>query len=316
MRLALNKPRLMLVAFGLVSAAVLLLVVSRGGAAHAQATGEAPFISYKAPTGPELSSSAVANIALRDAREFGESGEVSIELARGTMTQASTLAEGGSFAAAQAKESQLASTTPSSTFCFGGENANCSASEEQHAKETLNAEGRASTYLVVMAGTNFTPKERLPRGQKEVTGSKVVVLLDAHTGARLGLSIGGAEPAPNLSALQGGSRFVAPAESTAAQAAAGKYTPSHPYEVGPTKSSPSGPPAGSVKGTLARGDEVAVFGARGVIRRARVSGGRFEVRSMTQGTYSLAGRLRSGHYCARKRVTVRPLHETVVHLSC
>ena len=189
------------------------------GAAKAGNQPETPFVSYTTPTGPEMSSEAIANAAVRYGREWGSTGEISVELAHGTSMQARALADGGSVADAEAKEKQLKSGTLGSSFCFGGENANCTVAEQQHARETLYAEGRAPTYLVVMSGGSFAPPERLARNTKPVIGGKMILLIDAHSGIRVGMTIGSGMPAPNLKELQGVGRFVAAPQSNVAQAA-------------------------------------------------------------------------------------------------
>jgi hypothetical protein len=301
----------------LLIAAAVLAVALNHGAARAETANEAPVMTYTAPTGPELSSSAAADTAVRYAREFGENGEVTIELASGTRTQASTLAEGGSLATAQAKESELRSATPSSTFCFGGQNASCSAAEQQRAKETLYQEGQAPTYLVAMSGTRFAPPERLPQGAKPTTGSTVVLLIDAHTGIRMGMSIGTGATVSKLGELQGASRYVAAPQSTTARAA-GLTKPSHSHPR-PTLTKPSHsypPNLGSVRGTFGRKGEVVVFHNHSVFARTRVADQRFHIARIFIGRYKIAGRLRSGRYCRAKSIVVLRRQETLVHLTC
>ncbi|MFI4989808.1 MAG: hypothetical protein ACHQHO_02675 [Solirubrobacterales bacterium] len=261
-------------------------------------------MTYKAPTGPELSVSSAADVAVSEARAFGESGAVKVELARGTITQTRALMEGDSLTAARAQEAALASPTPSSTFCFGGQNANCSAAEQQHAKEILYAEGQQSAYLVTISGKSFAPQtERLPANARPVTGSTAVLLLDAHTGARRGLTIGaGTTSPPGMAELPGGvSQFTAAPQATAAQAAS---RGSHPFN------------SGSVKGTFTRRGEVIVFNSRGVFGRTKVRhAGQFEIASVAYGTYRVAGKV-AGRKCPAKQINVKRGQETTVHLRC
>ena len=272
--------------------------------AHAAVAMETPVMAFKAPIGPELSISSAADIAVSEARAFGESGEVKIELARGTITQTRVLMEGGSLAAARAQEAALASPMPASTFCFGGQNANCSAAEQQHAKEVLYAEGQQSAYLVTISGKSFAPQtERLPANARPVTGSTAVLLLDAHTGARRGLTIGtGTTSPPGMAELPGGvTQFTAAPQASTAQAAS---RGSHPLN------------SGSVKGTFPRRGEVVVFNSRGIFGRARLRhAGQFEIASVPNGTYRVAGKV-GGRKCPTKQITVRRGQETAVHLRC
>jgi hypothetical protein len=261
-------------------------------------------MAYTAPAGPELSISSAADIAVKEARAFGESGEVDVELARGTITQTRTLMEGGNLAAARAQEAALASPTPSGTFCFGGQNANCSAAEQQHAKEVLYAEGQQSAYIVTISGKSFAPQtERLPAKVQPVKGSTAVLLLDAHTGARRGLTIGtGTASPPGMTELPGGvTRFrAAPQEAIARAASRG----SHPFN------------SGSVRGTFSRRGEVVVFNSRGVFGRTRVRhAGWFEIASVAHGAYRIAGKV-AGRKCPAKRIIVTRGQETMVHLRC
>ncbi len=207
---------------GVVGALVIAIVATvfiGYGAAKAGSQPETPFVSYTAPTGPEMSSAAIANEAVRYGREWGSSGEITVELAHGTSMQARALADGGSLTDAEARENQLKSGALGSNFCFGGENSNCTTAEQQHARETLYAEGRATTYLVVMSGGSFAPPERLARNTKPVIGGKMILLIDAHSGIRVGMAIGTGMTAPNLKELQGVGRFVAAPQSKMAQAA-------------------------------------------------------------------------------------------------
>lgn len=272
--------------------------------ARAAVATETPVMTYKAPTGPEISVSNAADIAVSEARAFGESGAVEVELARGTITQTRALMEGGSLTAARVQEAALASPTPSSTFCFGGQNANCSAAEQQHAKEVLYAEGQQSAYLVTISGKSFAPQtERLPANARPVTGSTAVLLLDAHTGARRGLTIGaGTTSPPGMAELPGGvSQFTAAPRATAAQAAS---RGSHPLN------------SGSVKGTFSRRGEVVVFNSRGVFGRTKVRhAGQFEIASVAIGTYRVAGKV-AGRKCPAKQINVKRGQETTVHLRC
>jgi hypothetical protein len=278
-----------------------LMVHSSARAAVAAAT---PVMNYTAPTGPELSVSSAADIAVEEARAFGEFGAVKVEVARGTITQTRALIEGGSLASARAQEAALASPTPSSTFCFGGQNANCSAAEQQHAKEVLYAEGQQGAYLVTISGRSFVPQtERLPVNTRPVTGSTVVLLLDAHTGARRGLTIGADTTSPpGMTELPGGvSQFTAAPQATTARAAS---RGSHPDN------------SGSVKGTFSRRGEILVFNSRGVFGRTKMRhAGRFEIASVANGTYRVAGKV-AGRKCPAKRITVKPGQETTVHLGC
>jgi hypothetical protein len=284
------------------------------GAARADEPAETQFVSYKASTGVELSAAAIANVAVRYAREFGEAGQVTVELARGTLTQAKALMEGGSLATARAQEDALSSSSPSSTFCFGGQNASCTAAEQQHAKEVLYEEGQASTYLVAVMGKSFAPVERLPRGAKPVVGGTAVMLIDAHTGIRIGLAIGAGTTVPELSELEGAARFVAAPQSSFAQMASGTHDRPRPAPRGATHSYP--PNVGSVAGTFSRSGEVVVFSHRSVFARAKVRRGHFDIARVFKGSYHAAGRTPSGKYCRGKDIVVRPRQETVVHLSC
>jgi hypothetical protein len=295
------------VAICLASAAAGLAALSATiihSSARAAVATETPVMIYKAPTGPELSVSDAADVAVTEARAFGESGEVKVELARGTIAQTRALMEGGSLATARAQEAALASPTPSSTFCFGGQNANCSAAEQQHAKEVLYAEGQQSAYLVTISGKSFAPQtERLPANVRPVTGSTAVLLLDAHTGARRGLAIGpGTTSPPGMAELPGGvSRFTAAPQASTAQAAS---RGSHPFN------------SGSVKGTFSRRGEVVVFNSRGVFGRTKVRrAGQFEIASVAYGAYRVAGRV-AGRRCPAKRIAVKRGQETTVHLRC
>jgi hypothetical protein len=237
----LMKTHAILVAGAALLTSAVTVVAMSHGAARADGPTEAPFVTYRAPTGPEMSPSAVANTAIRYAREFGDDGEVTLELARGTLTQVKALMEGGSLATAQAQEGQLRSATPSSTFCFGGQNASCTATEVQHAKETLYEEGQTSTYLVAMSGKGFKPPERLPRGRSPIVADKVILLVDGHTGIQVGMTIGAGTSVPNLAELHAASRFVAAPQSTNARAA-GATKPTHdrprPRLVKPNHSHP------------------------------------------------------------------------------
>src|ERR1700733_8515074 len=283
--------------------AALSATIIRSSARAAVAT-ETPVMTYEAPTSPELSVSNAADIAVSEARAFGESGAVKVELARGTITQTRALMEGGSLTAARAQEAALASPTPSSTFCFGGQNANCSAAEQRHAKEILYAEGQQSAYLVTISGKSFAPQtERLPANARPVTGSTAVLPLDAHTGARRGLTIGAGTVSPaGMAELPGGvSQFTAAPQASTAQAASRSSRPLN---------------SGSVRGTFSRRGEVVVFTSRGVFGRTKVRhAGQFEIGSVAYGAYRVAGKV-AGRKCPAKQINVKRGQETTVHLRC
>jgi hypothetical protein len=290
--------------------ATIWVVAFSHNSAEAGSQPETPFVSYTPPTGPEMSSAAIANAAVRYAREWGGDGEITIELARGTSMQARTLMDGGSVAEAQAKENQLKSAASGSTFCFGGGNSNCTTAEQQHARETLYAEGQASTYLVVMSGSNFTPPEKRPKDSKPVTGSKMILLIDAHSGIRVGMTIGAAMPVPNLQELQGVGRFSATPESNTAQSARVRTRLTYNRGSHPRFHT------GSIVGTLKHVREVVVFNGRhSVLAKARVSHNHFVVESIEVGSYSIAGRTSKG-ICPAKTITVWPHKKTTVHLTC
>jgi hypothetical protein len=288
-----------------------VIVVVDRGTAHASSSSAVPFVSYIAPSNPEMSYSAIADTAVHYAREWGNDGEIAGELARGTLAQTRALMEGESLAAAKARDEQLKSTASSQTFCFGGQNSNCTAAEQQYAKETLYRVDEASTYLVVMSSSsNFTPVEKLRRGAKPVIGEKVVLIIDAHTGMRLGMAIGANVPIPSLGELSEAHSFVAASQSTTAQMASVRYargsrhTHSHPaYKYG------------SVVGTLNRKGEVVVVAGNHLAARAKVRHGRFRIARIFIGTYSIAG-LVSGRHCPAKGITVRGHRKTTVHLTC
>jgi hypothetical protein len=307
--ITLKKPRLtLLIGSAILLAAVVVIVVSHS-AARANDTTGTPFVSYTPPTGLEKSASVIADKAVQLARDWGEDGEVTVELARGTMIQTRALMEGQSLAAAQARESQLRSGSPSDTFCFGRQNANCSAVEQQQAKEELYAEGRASTYLVLMSGANFTPPERLPKGKKPVTSDKIMLLIDAHTGVPAGMTIGAGMTTPNLGELQDTSRFVAAPQSTFAHATSVKSRLTY------NRGSHPRPKFGSISGVLKHGREVVIFSGHSIFMKIPVKGRYFHA-VIHMGSYSLRGKLRSGRSCLAKKVTVIPQQETVVHLTC
>jgi hypothetical protein len=289
---------------GIVAGLAALSATMIHNSARAAVATETPVMAYQAPIGPEISVSKAADIAVAEARAFGEPGAVKVEVARGTITQTRALMEGGSLAVARAQEAALASPTPSSTFCFGGQNANCSAAEQQQAKEVLYAEGQQSAYLVTISGKSFAPQtERLPVNARPVTGSTAVLLLDAHTGARRGLTIGaGATSPPGMAELAGGvSQFTAAPQATIAQAAS---RGSHPLNTG------------SVRGTFSRRGEVVVFNSRGVFGRTKVRrAGWFEIASVANGAYRVAGKV-AGRKCPAKRIIVKRGQETTVHLRC
>ncbi len=295
--------RLAAVTIGFAAAIATLVLMTGAVTADAGSPAEGQFVSYAPPSGPEMAPSGAADLALRFARESGENGEVTILLSRGTLIQARTLMEGGTVAAAGARESQLASNAPPATFCFGGQNAPCTAAEQQHAKEVLLAEGRASTYLAVVSGQAFHPAERLPRGAKPVGGGTMLLLIDAHTGVRLGMAVGGSTAAPKLSELQAPSRFVASANSGSAQAAGTR--PPHPPLAHD----------GTIRGTVTQAAEVVVFRRRQVWARAHVRHGRFSA-TVYEGSYSIAARRSSGRYCPAKHIVIRRLETTLVHLGC
>jgi hypothetical protein len=307
--LTLKRPRLALLIGGALLLAAAVAVVVNHSAARANGTTGTSFVSYTAPTGPEKSASLIANKAVQLAREWGEDGEITVELAHGTMIQARALMEGQSLTAAQAYESQLRSDTPSDTFCFGGQNANCSTVEQQQAREELYAEGRASTYLVLMSGANFTPPERLPKGKKPVVSDKIMLLIDAHTGISAGITIGAGMTTPNLGELQDTSRFVAAPQSTFARAASVKSRLTN------NRGSHPRPKFGSISGVFKHGREVVIYSGRSIFMKIAVKAQHFHA-VVHMGSYSLRGRLRSGRSCLAKKVTVVPQQETVVHLTC
>jgi hypothetical protein len=315
-----HKPKLIYLCVAILATGGLAAVATSGLASAPAAAGSGsvgtPFVTYKAPSGPQLSGSAAADIAVREARAFGDPGEVKIALARGTLMQARTVMEHGSVASAKARETELASRQPAATFCFGGQNAACTEAEQAHAKEALAAEAATPTYLLAMSGSGFTPPERLPRGGQPITGSSVLLLIDAHTGIRVGLTIGAGTAMPKLSELQGYETYVAAAQSNSAQAAGTK--PSHdrprPTIQKPVHSHPR-PSFGTVRGTFSANREVVVFRSRAVFARTRVRHGAFRT-LVHEGSYSIAGRRASGGYCPAKRIVVRSRHTTVVHLGC
>jgi hypothetical protein len=288
------------------------------GVAHASApsaAAETPFVTSP-PTGPELSAAAIASAAVADARQWGESGEVTVRLAHGTLAQTQALMEGGTVATAAAREAELRSAAPSSTFCFGGANSPCAAGEIQHAKQVLYEESQRRTYLVAMTGKDFSPPESLPHGRAGTTGGIVVLILDAHSGVQLGLSIGGTMSTPKLSELAGASRYIAGAGSNVARAV-GKPRTSRPYAK-TTKPEPGGPKPnyGSLGGSARRAVQVVVLARHRRFTQAPVRHGRFRISSLFKGTYQVAGRLPSGRLCPAKQVTVVPRRESRVHLTC
>jgi hypothetical protein len=170
-----------------------------------------------------------------------------------------------------------------------------------HAKQVLLEEGRAPAFLVVLEGQRFAPSERLKRGAAEKMGSVMVLILDAHTGARLGLEIGGNLTAPDVAALPEHASYVAAAESTVARAA------SHPEQR---------PVNGSVEGTVKGAREVVLFHGQGIAARALPRRGRFRIAHVREGRYEIAGRRRTGGYCRRHSVTVLVHQATHVAVRC
>jgi hypothetical protein len=252
----------------------------------------------------ELSASSAANLALSDAREWGDRGEVTIELARGTLAQTRALMNGGTVANALVREQELQSSTIPPNFCFGGANAPCSQAEEEEAKQRLYEESQRPAYLVAMTGGTFSPQEKLRRGTKAVTGSLVVFVIDAYTGARLGLSIGANMAMPKLAELTDAARYIASAESSTVALASINSRP------------PFKDKYGSIAGTARHAYEVVVVGHRPSVRAHVGRNGRFRIASIRFGSYRVAGRLRSGHYCPAKTVRVLPGKVSTLRLAC
>lgn len=189
---------------------VTLLILAWSHTAHANDAPQTRFLTYTAPTGPEMSASAIAAVAVRSARRWGNKAEIRVELARGTLMQAETLMEGGSLATARAQEERLQSDTSDSAFCSGSANASCTPAEAQRVREARYREAETSAYLAIMSSRReFAPPERLRRGAKPVVARKVVLVIDAHTGHSLAMAIGPGRRTPRLSDLSRVSRFVA-----------------------------------------------------------------------------------------------------------
>lgn len=278
-------------------ALVVAAVATQISGAASSPAAPSPFMSYTAPTGPEMTPGAAAEAALRFAREAHEPGEVKMTLAHGTEAQAEALAEGKTVAAGKKREAMLAAP-PSSTFCFGGQNSPCTMAEQEQAKAVLLAEAQTPSYIATLTGKSFAPAEHLRKGAHAVTGNKMIVVFDAHTGRQSGLTIGTNAPTPKASELAPVSMFVSSSTEAVAQVAS------------------QAPKDGVIQGTIRGANRVVVFkGKRDVWARARAHHGEFKVGAIYPGAYSIAGQ-HAGRYCGVKRIVVSRRRTTVVHLTC
>lgn len=154
-------------------------------------------------------------------------------------------------------------------------------------------------YLVQMHGSEFRPVVSGKQGYREPTGTVYEVILDAHTGALLGRSVGSEAESPDWKSLS------VPLESNA-------QTSSRSL---PASQIGKGEIAGTVYGKRIGWRKVIAYRAsKRIASTTTDSRGRFFFR-VRHGLYRVVVR-RNGSLCASKKVTVRLLRVSHVRLHC
>ncbi|MGA9313872.1 MAG: hypothetical protein WBV77_04485 [Solirubrobacteraceae bacterium] len=162
----------------------------------------------------KLTASEVASsLLLSQTPTMKGTGEVTFETALGTELEVVNVMEGRPRAAGFNESHAPACFTP------------CTPADIE-AEQIREHELQQETYLVVMRGRTFAPSEHLRRGASEVTGNVMTVAVNAHTGQRTSMEIGGESPPPEASALGPVTLLVVPAGTTA-QAASRKVCYAH-----------------------------------------------------------------------------------------
>jgi len=262
-----RKPIQSLLLAGIAAAVFLVALVA--GASSRAATSSAPFqpFTYTAPTGPELGVPAIEAIAIKEAQSAGEPRPTQIVMAQGTFAALAAVME-------------------------------LSANVQSSSNPTVAAWLNTPAYLVQMHGQFSPTRVPVPPGRHAPTGRVYEVILDAHTGVRLGRSVGAEAESPDLGALGLGS----------AQA-------SIVHEI-PLGALNRGLIAGIVHGKGIAKRRVFAFQAhRKIAATITDRHGRFFFR-LHYGLYRVVVRRPNGSACASKRITVRPLVASYVGLSC
>jgi hypothetical protein len=166
----------------------------------------------------------------------------------------------------------------------------------------LRSQLERPVYLVVMTGHFSLGDAPVPPRSGTPTGSVLDLIVDSHTGEVVGRAL----PEPQEAATT---------EELATTAS------NYFITVHRTRGVSNLPPFqmyGEIAGTLTgrRAKVVILFQGKKVIERVTPEHGKFRIAIVLPGTYGIAGRLPSGHYCKGKKVIVRKERRTTVALSC
>jgi|GEM_PF-6237556 hypothetical protein len=168
------------------AAAVACVLLATHSSASASPSSEpAPPSGYHKPTGPELTPTGAATDAMKDARPGALGGQISMRVAYGNFAQAR--------AVVNSDEEVGGPTATGKASCFPG--LACTAEEvEQHEREQRELD-ETSVYAVEMEGASSSafapPAGVLKRGATVSTSSRETLIIDAHTGFPLEMTIGG-----------------------------------------------------------------------------------------------------------------------------
>jgi hypothetical protein len=278
----------------IVGALGLAVVLTRAGAETTPAPASA-VPTYHAPSGPVLEPTGAADSAIRFARESGDSGELTMQLGKGTVAQAVAVMEHHS----------PATVSEPSGRCFPG--LSCTETEVSQFKALMAAENNSPAYLVVLRGQKFSPLEHLMKGGKETSASVMSVVVDAHTGIRRSMTIG--DPViPSVNALDAPLALTAAPESLTAQNSRGGAEP-------PKKA--SGWLIGHVyvRHRAAIGWQVILRGRHSTLRVKTLAKGAFAFRNVV-GRYTLAAQPPHGKPCGQRTLRVVRQKVTRAVIQC
>jgi hypothetical protein len=165
----------------------------------------------------------------------------------------------------------------------------------------LRSQLERPVYLVVMTGHFSLGDAPVPPRSGTPTGSVFDLIVDSHTGEIVGRALPAPQEAATTEAL--------------ATTASNYFITVH--RLSGVDLSPPFQMYGEITGTLTgRRAEVILFRGKRVFDRVTPEHGKFRIALVLAGTYGIAGRLPSGHYCKGKKVIVEKERRTTVALTC
>jgi hypothetical protein len=311
-----NTMGVLLLAAAAVVACVLL--ATHSSASASPGSEPAPPTGYHKPTGPELTPTGAATDAMKDARPGALSGQISMRVAYSNFAQAR--------AVVNSDEGVGGPTATGKASCFPG--LACTAEEveqherEQHEREQHEREqhelDETSVYAVEMEGASSSafapPAGVLKRGATVSASSRETLIIDAHTGFPLEMTIGGKRV--NLEDLGPVTVMLGVMPEAGSGEVAAVPSP-HTRDA-------DAPPKGTIRGRVTGlAAEVPILVFEGNTKNSPLGVHLVaHTRSGPQGAFELT--IRPGRYsieaqrpnCPGERILVRPGKTTLVTLAC